>query len=220
MSEEAQPFESSDEAQRLRKSLVERVAIRSGASKPVLDALESIPRELFMPGVNLLDVYADGPYPIGHGQTISQPTVIAMMTEAIAPTPQTRVLEIGTGCGYQAAILSKLCAHVYSIEVIEPLSRAAEQRLELLGLDNVSLRVGDGYHGWPDEAPFDAILATAAPPDVPQTLLDQLADGGRLVMPVGARFAQDLVRVTRRRDQFQRENLGAVAFVPMVHGTH
>lgn len=202
----------------MRDDLVERVAVRAGASPDVMAALRAVPREAFMADVPLEIVYRDGPHPIGHGQTISQPTVIAMMTDALRIRPTSRILEIGTGCGYQTAILAKLARWVYSVEVIADLSEGASQRLAKLGIDNVSLRVGDGYAGWPEHAPYDGIIVTAAPPEVPTALEEQLADGGVLVVPVGPRFSQDLLRLRRRGDRFERESLGPVAFVPMVPG--
>ncbi len=212
----AEPSTSNDRAAALREQLVRRVARTSNASPRTLDALRRVPRERFLLGVPLEDAYADSPYPIGHGQTISQPTVIAMMTEALELDPRCTVLEIGTGCGYQTAILATLARHVYSIEIVPALADAARDRLHALGIANVSLRVGDGYAGWPEAAPFDRIIATAAPPDLPQTLVDQLADGGILVAPIGPRFSQDLVRIQRRGEHLDRQNLGPVAFVPMV----
>jgi protein-L-isoaspartate(D-aspartate) O-methyltransferase len=202
----------------MREDLIGRVGQRSGASAAVLDAMRAIPREAFMPGVELDLVYRDGPYPIGHGQTISQPTVIAMMTDAMKPRPTSRVLEIGTGCGYQTAILAKLVDHVFSVEVVPELGESAKKRLSQLGIDNVSLKVGDGYAGWPKHAPFDAIIVTAAPAERPTELENQLADRGIMVVPVGARFSQDLLRLQRHGDRIEQHSLGPVAFVPMVHG--
>lgn len=183
----------------------------------VLAALEAVPRHRFVTAWSVEEAYANMPLPIGHGQTISQPLVVALMTEALRLTGRERVLEVGTGSGYQAAILSLLCARVDSIEIVEPLGEAARARLAALGYTNVVVRIGDGYEGWPDHAPFDRILLTAAPPSVPAALLDQLADGGLLVAPVGERFAQRLVRLTKRGRTVNEEELGAVAFVPMVH---
>jgi protein-L-isoaspartate(D-aspartate) O-methyltransferase len=171
-----------------------------------------------MPEASLSQAYVDAAHPIGQGQTISQPTVVAMMTEALDLSSDSRVLEIGTGCGYQTAVLARLARHVFSIERIAPLLESAQQRLDELGIGNVTLRVGDGYAGWAEYAPFDRILLTAAPPEVPPILLDQLVEGGRLVAPVGPRLFQELVRITKRGEAFDRENLGAVAFVPMVPG--
>lgn len=183
----------------------------------VLDALREVPRHLFMPGYGVAAAYRDIPYPIGHGQTISQPTVVALMTQALHLTGSERVLEIGTGSGYQAAVLSRLAEEVYSIEIVAPLGEAAKERLARLGYDNVTVRIGDGYRGWPEHAPFDRVLLTAAPPALPPALVDQLADGGVIVAPVGGE-EQDLVRWVKRGDALDKTVLGAVRFVPMVPG--
>jgi protein-L-isoaspartate(D-aspartate) O-methyltransferase len=159
--------------------------------------------------------HEDGPLPIGEGQTISQPYIVAWMTELIAPRKGMRVLEIGTGSGYQAAVLAECVDEVDTIEVVPTLGRRAEQVLRELGYRNIHTRLGDGYHGWPERAPFDAIILTAAPPDdIPKPLLEQLKVGGRLVAPVG-RGEQVLVRITRTETGFQRESLAPVLFVPM-----
>jgi protein-L-isoaspartate(D-aspartate) O-methyltransferase len=184
----------------------------------VLDAIRRIPRHLFMPGAPILLAYGDHPSPIGHGQTISQPTVVAIMTDALELTGAERVLEIGTGSGYQAAVLSVLSRDVYSIEIVEELGNTAKKRLADLGFKNVHVRVGDGYKGWPEHAPFDRILLTAAPPEIPAALVEQLKDGGILVGPVGDVAAvQRLVRWTKRGKELVKTDLGAVRFVPMVH---
>ena len=181
----------------------------------VLDALGRVARHRFMPGASITAAYQDTAYPIGHGQTISQPTVVAVMTQALRLTGRERVLEIGTGSGYQAAVLSLLAAEVYSIEIVRPLGEQARARLARLGYRNVTVRIGDGYRGWPDRAPFDRIVLTAAPPEMPEALVTQLAAGGILVAPVGDR-EQELVRWTRRGKTLHKETLGAVVFVPMV----
>ena len=159
--------------------------------------------------------YEDSALPIGLGQTISQPYVVAFMTEALELKPQDRVLEVGTGSGYQAAVLSLLVREVYSMEIVERLGREAEARLKQMGYANVRVRIGDGYRGWPEAAPFDAIIVTAAPPDVPPALVSQLQQGGRMVVPVG-RYEQDLIRLRRTAKGLERENLLPVRFVPMV----
>lgn len=213
------------EAQALRSELVRRVAAyppwpAGDAWDPrVLRALAEVPRHLFVPGAQMVEAYADEPYPIGRDQTISQPTVVALMTQALELGGAERVLEIGTGSGYQAAVLSRLARAVFSVERIAELGEEAASRLVMLGYRNVTVRVGDGYDGWPAEAPFDRIVVTAAPVGVPQTLLDQLADGGVCVAPVGDHWAQSLVRWRRSGDRLDAENLGAVRFVPMLSGT-
>jgi len=183
----------------------------------VLWAMRTVPRHLFVPEKYSKEAYADRPLPIGHDQTISQPYIVAYMTEALGLKGDERVLEIGTGSGYQAAVLSVLVHEVYSIEILEPLAREAARRLKELGYKNVEVRCGDGYLGWPEKAPFDAIMVTAAPPEIPQELVKQLKVGGKMVLPVGV-GSQDLIRLTKTEGGLQKENLLPVRFVPMVHG--
>ena len=199
-----------------RRAMVESQLRRGGIrNQTVLAAMEKVPRHRFVPSALRMMAYEDGPLPIGQGQTISQPYIVALMTELIEPAKTMRVLEIGTGSGYQAAVLAECVGEVDTIEVVPELGRTAETLLRELGYRNVRTRIGDGYEGWSDRAPFDAILLTAAPPDrVPQPLLDQLKIGGRLVAPVG-RGAQELVRLTRTEKGFDREVITAVQFVPM-----
>jgi protein-L-isoaspartate(D-aspartate) O-methyltransferase len=208
-------MQDSDEMALLRQRMVrEQIEARGVRSGPVLEALRKVPRHLFVPpGVRHL-AYEDGPLPIGHQQTISQPYIVALMTEALQLKGGERVLEVGTGSGYQAAVLAELAAQVYSIEIIEPLGREAERRLRELGYDNVHVRIGDGYQGWPEHAPFDAIIVTAAPDHVPEPLVAQLKVGGRLVIPVG-RDDQDLWLVRRTEEGSKRRRLTPVRFVPM-----
>jgi protein-L-isoaspartate(D-aspartate) O-methyltransferase len=182
----------------------------------VLEAMRSVARHRFMPGSPLRRAYMDTPAPIGHGQTISQPTMVAIMSQALSLHGTERVLEIGTGSGYQAAILSVLAREVFTIEIIPALGETAKSRLAALGYRNVEVRIGDGYKGWPERAPFERILLTAAPPEIPKALVDQLAEGGILVAPVGDVPPQRLVRWTRVRGALKKEDLGAVRFVPMV----
>ncbi len=202
-----------------RDRMVNQQIVRRGIQDPrVIEALRAVPRHLFVPREERSAAYDDHPLPIGHGQTISQPYVVALMTETIDPEPGDRVLEIGTGSGYQAAVLSLLVKDVYSIEIVESLGRAAEKRLDELGYENVHVRIGDGYQGWPEEAPFDAIVVTAAPPEIPQALVDQLAEGGRMVIPVGTDY-QELVMLTKTGGQVTKRMLTTVRFVPMVKDT-
>ena len=182
----------------------------------VLQAFLDVPRHLFVPPYRLDEAYADHPLDIGRGQTISQPFMVALMTEALTLRGGERVLEVGTGSGYQAAILAKLCAVVYTIERLADLSERAQALLEGMGIANVRFRVGDGTLGWPEEAPFDRIIVTAGGPDVPASLQGQLADGGRLVMPVGDRYGQDLVAVERQGERFERESHGGCVFVRLI----
>jgi protein-L-isoaspartate(D-aspartate) O-methyltransferase len=199
-----------------RRSMVEQQLRRGGIHNlAVLAAMEKVPRHRFVPGLLREMAYEDGPLPIGKGQTISQPFIVALMTELIEPAKTMRVLEIGTGSGYQAAVLAECVGEVDTIEVVPELGRGAAALLRELGYRNVHAKIGDGYEGWPEKAPFDAIILTAAPPDhVPQPLLDQLKIGGRLVAPVG-RNVQDLVRITRTRKGVDREVVAPVQFVPM-----
>ncbi len=177
--------------------------------------MDKVPRHEFVPEQLRPLAYDDGPLPIGHGQTISQPYIVAFMTERLEPRPGDRVLEIGTGSGYQAAVLAELVAEVYTIEIIEPLARHAEADLQRLGYKNVKVRAGDGYKGWPDAAPFDAIIVTCAPEKVPQPLIDQLKDGGRMIIPVGEMGNQELVLLTKKGKQLEKRAVLSVRFVPM-----
>ena len=181
----------------------------------VLAAMAKVPREEFIPVDARADAYEDGPLPIGYDQTISQPYVVAFMTEQLRPKLSDRVLEIGSGSGYQAAILGELVAEVYTIEIVEPLAKSAEATLQRLGYNNVHIKAGDGYKGWPEEAPFDAIIVTCAPEKVPQPLVDQLKDGGRMVIPVGERFAQQLYLLEKKNGQLKESATLPVRFVPM-----
>jgi len=211
------------EARRERERLVRQIERldrpwEGGPWDPrVIAAMRQVPRHRFMPEASIATAYRDRPYPIGYGQTISQPAVVALMTNALELSGRERVLEIGTGSGYQAAVLSRLSRRVYSIEIIEPLGRAAAERLRRLGYANVEVRIGDGYRGWPEHAPFDRIVLTAAPPTMPMALVRQLRDGGIIVAPVGEQnSAQQLVRWTKAGGKMVKQELGAVRFVPMV----
>lgn len=173
-------------AEERRRMVVDQIESRGLANPRILTALREVPRHLFVPASVRARAYEDRPLPIGYGQTISQPYIVALMTELARPEPGDRALEVGTGSGYQAAILARLVREVHSIEIIEPLGREAGRRLGELGFSNVFVRVGDGYGGWPEAAPFDIILVTAAPEQVPPPLIAQLKPGGRMVIPVGA----------------------------------
>lgn len=182
----------------------------------VLDAIRHVPRERFVPKDLRWTAYENRPLPIGYGQTISQPLMVAMMTQALQLTGNESVLEIGTGSGYQAALLSELAVKVITIERIGPLAQRAQDRLAELGYTNVEVHVARDDLGWPDEAPYDGIVVTAAAPDVPYELLQQLANGGRLVIPVGSRSLQELVRITKTPQGAVRNNLGGCRFVPLL----
>lgn len=181
----------------------------------VLEAMLNVPRHEFVTANNKKLAYADYPLPIGNDQTISQPYIVALMTQSARLRPGDRVLEIGTGSGYQAAVLSEIVKEVYTIEIIEDLANDARSDLERLGYENVKVKHGDGYKGWEEFAPFDAILLTAATPEIPQPLIDQLKEGGRLVLPLEGMLFQDLVRITKERGQLKREQITGVRFVPM-----
>ncbi|MGH8286746.1 MAG: protein-L-isoaspartate(D-aspartate) O-methyltransferase [Steroidobacteraceae bacterium] len=201
-----------------RARMVEwQIAGRDIQNPRVLQALRTVPRHLFVPPAYTGDAYDDRPLPIGHGQTISQPYIVALMTELARPAPTDRALEVGTGSGYQAAVLAGLVSHVYTIEIVEPLAREAGQRLKKLGYENVTVRTGDGYAGWPEHAPFDVILVTAAPEEVPAPLLEQLAPGGRLVVPVGRVFAVQELRLIEKdaSGKLRTTRVAPVRFVPL-----
>jgi len=206
-------------SQRTRDRLVQRL-IEEGVRDPrVLETIRQTPRHLFVDEALASRAYEDTALPIGHGQTISQPYIVARMTEALlGEQPPARVLEVGTGCGYQTAVLAQLVEEVYSIERIAPLLSAARQRLRGLGLTNVRLSHGDGSGGWQTHAPYDAILVTAAPTELPEALLGQLVDGGRMVIPIGPEGAQMLELVIRTGETCQRYALEQVSFVPLLGG--
>lgn len=184
----------------------------------VIAAFRAVPREAFVREIDIARAYEDYPLPIECGQTISQPYIVTLMTELLELDETDTVLEIGTGSGYQAAILSRICAEVYSVEAVPELYCNAKQRLSSLGYCNITLKLGDGYQGWPEHAPYQGIIVTCAPETIPNALLEQLADGGRMVIPVGSwRSAQNLILVRRRDNQFTYKPIIPVAFVPMVH---
>lgn len=181
----------------------------------VLAAMNKVPRHEFVPEKLRAQAYEDYPLPIGYGQTISQPYIVAFMTEQLAPQPGHRVLEIGTGSGYQAAVLAELVSEVYTIEIVEPLAARAKIDLERLGYRNVKVRAGDGYQGWSEAAPFDAIIVTCAPDHIPRPLVDQLKEGGRMILPIGELGEQQLYLLEKRGGEVHRQAVLAVRFVPM-----
>jgi len=194
--------------------VAEQISARGVEDERVLAAMAHVPRHLFIPASEASAAYGDHPLPIGHRQTISQPYVVAFMTEALDLDGTEKVLEVGTGSGYQAAVLGEVAREVFTIEIVEPLARRAEETLARLGYENVHVRAGDGYRGWPEEAPFDAVIVTAAPDHIPQPLIDQLAVGGRMIVPVGDQV-QNLVLLRRTEDGLEQEAVMAVRFVPM-----
>jgi protein-L-isoaspartate(D-aspartate) O-methyltransferase len=199
-----------------RARMIERdLRGRDITDEQVLEVMGRIPRQLFVPRERQNQAYADHPLPIGRGQTISQPYIVALMTQLAKPTASSRALDIGTGSGYQAAVLAELCKQVYSIEIVESLAEQATDRLKRLGYENITVRHGDGYQGWKEHAPFDVIIVAAAPNHVPQPLIDQLAPGGRLVIPVGDWY-QQLVLIEKQKDgKVRRKAVIPVMFVPM-----
>lgn len=198
-----------------RDRMVEQQIVARGVTDPaVLSAMRAVPRHRFVLENDAAEAYGDYPLSIGYKQTISQPYIVAFMTESLKLQPEDRVLEIGTGSGYQSAVLARIVSHVFTIEIVEPLGTRARNLLNSLGYRNVSVRTGDGYQGWPEEAPFDAIILTAAPDHIPQPLIDQLKIGGRLILPVGE-DPQSLELIRRTADGVMRSTLLSVTFVPM-----
>jgi protein-L-isoaspartate(D-aspartate) O-methyltransferase len=201
-----------------RARMVEQqLAARDVSDPRVLDAMRRVPRHEFVPQDIVARAYIDGPLPIGHNQTISQPYIVGLMTQLARPTPTSVALDVGTGSGYQAAVLSLLCRKVYSVEILKPLAESAADRLKRLGFDNVTVRHGDGYRGWVEHGPFDLIIVAAAPEQIPPPLIDQLKPGGRLVIPVGKhRDIQHLLLIEKQPDGgVRRRQVTGVAFVPM-----
>ncbi|CAN5550558.1 protein-L-isoaspartate(D-aspartate) O-methyltransferase [soil metagenome] len=193
----------------------EQIAMRGVTDERVLRAMRKVPREEFVPEEMRGRSHSDSALPIGYDQTISQPYVVAFMTDKLRVRPTDRVLEIGTGSGYQAAILAELAAQVYTIEIIAPLGKRAEETLKRLGYKNVEVKIGDGYQGWPEHAPFDAVIVTCAPDHVPQALVEQTKEGGRIVIPVGPTGAQTLYLLEKKNGRLEQREVLPVRFVPM-----
>jgi protein-L-isoaspartate(D-aspartate) O-methyltransferase len=200
-----------------RSQMVKRQIVDRGISDPrVISAMKDVHRHVYVPG-NYRDMaYNDRPLPIGHGQTISQPYIVALMTELLKLKEGEKVLEIGTGSGYQAAILSHITSEVYTIEIVEELAREAKNTLKSQGYTNIKVKTGDGYKGWKEHAPFDAIIVTCSPSDVPEPLKNQLAEGGRMIIPVGGQFVQELVLFQKKDNKLIEQEISSVRFVPMV----
>ena len=201
-----------------REAMVrEQIAGRGIRDRRVLEALRRVPRHSFIPAAERARAYDDGPVPIGQGQTISQPYIVALMTELVRPQPGDRVLEVGTGSGYQAAVLARLVKHVYTIELEETLARSATAVLRELQFENITVRTGDGYGGWPEHAPFDIVIVTAAPEHIPQPLIDQLKPGGRLIVPVGPRFSVQQLQLLEKdaNGVIKTTEVSPVMFVPL-----
>ncbi len=210
--------DSSDPTSLERKKMVqEQIRRRGVVDKQVLNAMMKVKRHLFVPQELRSSAYEDHPLSIGYDQTISQPFIVGSMTAALKLDPKDKVLEIGTGSGYQAAVLAEMVKEVYSIEIVKELAESARQRLKELGYKNIHVRHGDGFKGWPQQAPFDAIIVTAAPKEIPDALTAQLKTGGRMVIPVGS-FSQDLYLITKTKEGLHKERLFPVRFVPMIKG--
>ena len=213
--------ENPENYSRLREQMVKRQIIARGVKdEQVIKAMLTVPRHLFVPESNRSMAYDDTPLPIGEGQTISQPYIVAFMTEYLKLKPDDRILEIGTGSGYQAAILAELVKEVYTIEIIPVIGNRASKLLDEMGYSNIHVKVGDGYKGWPEEAPFNAIIVTCAPDEMPRALVNQLSEGGRIIVPVGSQYsAQYLILGTKKKGKLITENVLPVRFVPMVRGS-
>jgi len=208
---------SEEKLRELRRRMIDLDLRSRGINDPrVLEALEKVPRELFVPPRHRHEAYEDHPLPIGHGQTISQPYVVALMVQQLGPQPQHRVLDVGAGSGYQTAILARLCREVYAIERIAELADRAREALAAVGITNVTVRVGDGSVGWAEHAPFDRIICGAGAPEVPKAWIEQLADGGRIVAPIGDSLSQTLVVVDKHGRDICRRTLCDVRFVPLI----
>ncbi|NEP18271.1 MAG: protein-L-isoaspartate(D-aspartate) O-methyltransferase [Leptolyngbya sp. SIO4C1] len=205
------------ELRRRRQRMVRRQIEQRGVlNRAVVNAMTAVPRHRFVPATYLEEAYADRPLPIGHGQTISQPFVVAYMLSMAQIGPNHKVLEVGTGCGYQAAVLGELADRVYTIEIVPELAARSQSLLTALGYTHVAVKAGDGYGGWPEHAPYDRILVAAAPPQIPLALIDQLAVEGKLVIPVGE-HQQEIVVITKHESALETQHLLPVRFVPMVH---
>jgi protein-L-isoaspartate(D-aspartate) O-methyltransferase len=209
-------YQQSDKYAAARERMVRVQIIDRGITDPaVLRAMRKVPRHLFVPDDYIKEAYDDNPLPIGYGQTISQPYIVAYMTEVVHPSIRKTALEIGTGSGYQAAVLAETVKHVYTIEIVPELAKISSDRLKSLGYKNITVKHGDGYLGWPEHSPFDIIIITAAVEQIPEPLIEQLADNGRLVVPVGAPYAvQELILIEKKNGKIQKSRLTFVRFVP------
>ena len=209
---------SKDQYATQREDMVRyQIKARGVKDKKVLDAMLKVERHLFVLPEYTSQAYEDHPLPVGEGQTISQPYIVALMTEVLGPDSTKKVLEIGTGSGYQAAVLAEICDSVYTIEIFESLGTKAKNLLKVLGYDNVKVKIGDGYKGWKEHSPFDAIIVTCAPTHIPQPLKDQLTEGGKMIIPVGESYAQELVLLEKKNGRIVQKDIIAVRFVPMIN---
>ncbi len=201
-----------------REQMVKRqIAARGITNTKVLSAMRKVERHLFVPEDKIDDAYGDYAVPIGYGQTISQPYIVAFMTDILDVKRDTKVLEVGTGSGYQAAVMGEICDSVFTIEIIKPLAEKSRELLKKLGYRNVFVKIGDGYKGWPEYAPYDAIIVTCSPSHIPEPLVEQLAEGGKMVIPVGKLFNQELVLLVKNKGKLKQQAILPVRFVPMVN---
>ncbi|MEX2514330.1 MAG: protein-L-isoaspartate(D-aspartate) O-methyltransferase [Cyclobacteriaceae bacterium] len=212
-------FQSDAYEEERMQMVEEQIEARGVNHSGVLAAMRKVPRHLLVPDLQKPNAYEDRPLSIGNGQTISQPYIVALMTSLIEPKEGMKVLEIGTGSGYQAAVLAEIVQEVYTIEIVAPLAEKAKEDLENLGYQNIYVKIGDGYQGWPENGPYDAILVTAAAEQAPQPLIDQLKEGGRMIIPIGPEGeTQDLVKIEKTKGKVKTTHLGAVRFVPFTRG--
>lgn len=212
----SQEFQKDDFSSERMKMVKTQIEARGIENKKVLTAMETVPRHLFVPSKYQQQAYEDYPLQIGEGQTISQPYIVGFMTEVLDPDSTFRVLEIGTGSGYQAAVLAEICDSVFTIEIYESLGNSASKLVEKLGYHNIKVKIGDGYKGWPEKAPFDAIIVTCSPTHIPKALSEQLKQGGKMIIPVGHTYQQELVLLIKENGDLKKKKVLPVRFVPMI----
>ena len=213
----SQEFQSDSFKKKRERMVLEQIELRGVNNKAVLKAMRKVPRHKFVPEIYVEYAYNDYPLPIGEGQTISQPYIVAFMTAALKLEPTDKVLEIGTGSGYQAAVLAEICDSVYTIEIFESLGTKAAELLKTLHYDNIKVKIGDGYMGWPEFSPFDVIIVTCSPSEIPQPLIDQLKEGGRMIIPVGRKNNQNLILLKKKKGEIKQHRVLPVRFVPMIN---
>ncbi len=213
----SQEFQSDSFEKKRDRMVLEQIELRGVNDRAVLKAMRKVPRHKFVPDIYMEYAYNDYPLPIGEEQTISQPYIVAYMTAALKLEPSDKVLEIGTGSGYQAAVLAEICDSVYTIEIFESLGNKALKLLNSLHYDNIKVKIGDGYKGWPEFSPFDVIIVTCSPSEIPQPLIDQLKEGGRMIIPVGLKNNQNLVLLKKKNGKIKQHSVLPVRFVPMIN---
>jgi len=213
----SQEFQSDSFEKKRDRMVLEQIELRGVNDRAVLKAMRKVPRHKFVPDIYMEYAYNDYPLPIGEEQTISQPYIVAYMTAALKLEPNDKVLEIGTGSGYQAAVLAEICDSVYTIEIFESLGNKALKLLNSLHYDNIKVKIGDGYKGWPEFSPFDVIIVTCSPSEIPQPLIDQLKEGGRMIIPVGLKNNQNLVLLKKKNGKIKQHSVLPVRFVPMIN---